>query len=120
MRRGPRQVAEGAQCSVGSRSSSCESSRGSDSVKERTVTEDPFMGIEVGCLVNIKSGPRSVTGKDALVIERDLIVINHGEDVIEDYEANIEVLMDGERVKLWVGWVTKIVDQNVSEIHEVN
>lgn len=79
-------------------------------MKEKTATDDPFMGIECGCLVNIKSGPRSVMGKDALVIERDLIVINHGEDFIEDYEANIEVLVDGERVKLWVGWVTKIVD----------
>ena len=79
-------------------------------MKEKTGTDDPFMGIEVGCLVNIKSGPRSVMSKDALVIERNLIVVNHGEDVIEDYEANIEVLVDGERVKLWVGWVTKIVD----------
>jgi len=68
------------------------------------------MGITKGCLVRVKSGPRSVVDKDGLVIERDLIVINHGEETIEDYEANIEVLVDGERVKLWVGWVTKIVD----------
>ena len=49
-------------------------------------------------------------GKDALVVGRDLITSNSSEDMIEDYEANIEVLVDGERMFLWVGWVTKIVD----------
>lgn len=78
-------------------------------MKEKTKTDNPFMGITKGSLVRIDKGPRSVVGRDALVIERDLIVVNHGEDFIEDYEANIEVLVDGERVKLWVGWVTKIV-----------
>ncbi len=72
--------------------------------------EDPFRGIRKGCLVRIDIGPRSVLGKDALVVGRDLITSNSSEDMIEDYEANIEVLVDGERMFLWVGWVTKIVD----------
>lgn len=79
-------------------------------MKEKTGIDDPFKGITRGCLVRIDTGPQSVVGRDALVVERDLIVINHGEEFIEDYEANIEVLVDGERVKLWIGWVTKIVD----------
>lgn len=73
-------------------------------------TEDPFRGITKGCLVRIDMGPRSVVGKSALVINRDLIAFNSSEDTIEDYEANIEALVGDESVKLWVGWVTKIVD----------
>ena len=79
-------------------------------MNEKTVNDDPFMGITKGCLVRIDTGPDAVVGKDALVIGRELITLDHGEDSIEDWDANIDVLVDGRKVGLWVGWVTKIVD----------
>lgn len=77
---------------------------------DKVVVDDPFRGIHRGCLVHIERGPKSVVGKDALVVDRELVVVNSSEDMIEDYEANIEVMVNGERVRLWVGWVRKIVD----------
>lgn len=77
---------------------------------DKIVVDDPFRGIHRGCLVHIERGPKSVVGKDALVIDRELAVVNSSEDTIEDYEANIEVMVNNERVRLWIGWVRKIVD----------
>lgn len=77
---------------------------------DKRVIDDPFRGIVKGSIVRIEQGPENFIGKDALVLDRELA--NHGGegDPIEDWEANIEVLADGRRVKLWIGWVSKIVD----------
>lgn len=75
------------------------------------IVADPFRGVNRGSLVRIVNGPKNHNGKEALVVDRELVASGVGEEgPIEDYEANIEVLVDGSRVRLWIGWVERILD----------
>jgi len=76
---------------------------------DKSLGEDPFRGIAVGSLVRIIDGPRGTIGKDALVLGRELITSSN-EDMHEEYDANFEVMADGRKMKLWVGWVERILD----------
>jgi hypothetical protein len=73
-----------------------------------TEFSDPFKGVRIGDLVRIVNGPRGLVGRDALVVERDLITGVGEDSSSEDYDANIGVLLDGSQVNLWVGWVEMI------------
>lgn len=77
---------------------------------DKIVMDDPFRGVNKGALVRIINGPSSLNGKEALVIDRELITAGGEDDPIEDYEANVEVLVGGARVRLWIGWVERILD----------
>lgn len=77
---------------------------------DKTVVDDPFRGVVKGSLVRIINGPSRLNGKEALVVDRLLVTGGGEDDPIEDYEANIEVLVDGGRVRLWIGWVERVLD----------
>lgn len=94
---------------VESRSSCLEYSRESGKGIEKTLLEDPFKGITNGCLVRIEDGPRLLVGKDALVINRDLLALNASDGMVEEYKVLVDVLVDGKRLKLWIDWVSRIV-----------
>lgn len=76
---------------------------------DRIVVEDPFRGISIGSLVRIIDGPKDAIGKDALVVDR-FVIGYANEDMHEEYDANFEVMTDGRRIRLWVGWVERILD----------
>ena len=76
---------------------------------DKKVIEDPFMGVSIGSLVKIKSGPSQLVDQDALVVSRYLAT-SGDEESIEEYEANVEVLVGCVRTRLWIGWVERILD----------
>ncbi len=66
-----------------------------------------FMGLNVGDLVKVRSGPRHYVGHDGLVIGLELVE-DPSEDLIKEPEPNVRVLCREETVVLYAGWVSKI------------